>query len=106
MSKAFMGSRLRRLREERRMSQVAVASALGLSPSYYNQIENDERPLTVPVLLKVSATFGVDVQVFSEEEEARLIHDMREALSSSVAEEAVTAAELREVASSVPAVGR
>ena len=45
------------------MNQVAAARAIGLSASYYNQLENDERPLTVPVLLKVAATFGVDVQV-------------------------------------------
>lgn len=106
MTKAFMGARLRRLREERRLSQTAAARLLGLSASYYNQLENDERPLTVPVLLKVSASFGVDVQVFSEEEEARLISDMREALWSAVPQESVSGAELREVASSTPAVGR
>jgi predicted transcriptional regulator/transcriptional regulator with XRE-family HTH domain len=106
MTKAFMGVRLRRLREERRMSQVAAARALGLSPSYYNQLENDERPLTVPVLVKVSAAFGVDVQVFSEEEEARLIADIREALSAAAPEEQVAQAELRQLASSMPTVGR
>lgn len=88
------------------MTQVAAARALGLSASYYNQLENDERPLTVPVLVKVSAVFGVDVQVFSEEEEARLIADIREALSAAVPEEAVAQAELRQLASSMPTVGR
>lgn len=88
------------------MTQVAAAHALGLSPSYYNQLENDERPLTVPVLVKVSAVFGVDVQVFSEEEEARLIADIREALSASVPEESIAAAELRQLASSMPSFGR
>lgn len=87
------------------MSQIAAARALGLSASYYNQIENDERPLTVPVLLKVSSVFGVDVQVFSEEEEARLISDIREALSAAAPEEQVAAAELRQLASSMPSVG-
>ena len=106
MTKAFMGVRLRRLREERQLTQIAAARELGLSPSYYNQLENDERPLTVAVLVKVSAVFGVNVQVFSEEEEMRLITDMREALSNATPEEQVTAAELREVASSVPAIGR
>ncbi|WP_394851047.1 short-chain fatty acyl-CoA regulator family protein [Pendulispora rubella] len=101
-----MGVRLRRLREERGMSQSAAARAIGLSASYYNQLENDERPLTVPVLVKVSAVFGVDVQVFSEEEEARLIADMREALSSAVPEASIASAELRQLASSMPALGR
>jgi predicted transcriptional regulator/transcriptional regulator with XRE-family HTH domain len=106
MSKAFMGARLRRLREERRLSQTAAARLLGLSASYYNQLENDERPLTVPVLVKVSSAFGVDVQVFSEEEEARLIADMREALWAAAHQDSVSAAELREVAGSTPAIGR
>lgn len=101
-----MGMRLRRLREERGLSQSAAARALGLSASYYNQIENDERPLTVAVLVKVSAVFGVDVQVFSEEEEARLISDMREALTASVTGESISAAELRGLATGMPAVGR
>ena len=66
MKKPFMGVRLRRLREERRMTQAALALALDISPSYLNQIERNQRPLTVPVLLKLNAVFGLDVQLFSE----------------------------------------
>lgn len=65
MKKVFMGVRLKRLREERRMTQQALASTLGLSLSYLNQIENNQRPFTVPVLLKLNAAFGIDVQLFS-----------------------------------------
>ena len=50
----LLGARLRRLREEQGLTQVALARALGLSTSYVNQLENDQRPLTVPVLI-----FGV-----------------------------------------------
>lgn len=39
MRKAFMGVRLKRLREERGLTQVALARALELSPSYLNQLE-------------------------------------------------------------------
>ena len=48
--KMFMGARLRRLREDRGLTQAALASALGLSPSYLNQLENNQRPLTVSLL--------------------------------------------------------
>ena len=106
MTKSFMGVRLQRLREERGMTQIAVARALQISPSYYNQLENNQRPLTVALLIKMSTLFGVDVQFFSEEEEARLIADMREALSASAPEESIATAELRELASNMPAVGR
>lgn len=106
MSKSFMGVRLRTLREERRMTQLAAARAVGLSPSYYNQLENNERPLTVPVLMKVTKAFDVGIQVFSEEEEARLVADLRDALSSAVPEASIGATELQQLASSMPDVGR
>lgn len=106
MKKSFMGVRLRRLREERRLTQQAVASTIGISLSYLNQIENNQRPLTVGVLLKLNAAFGVDVQLFSEDDEARLISDLREALSASNIGETISNAELRELAINMPAVGR
>ncbi|KAB2902158.1 MAG: helix-turn-helix transcriptional regulator, partial [Burkholderiaceae bacterium] len=99
MRKTFMGVRLRRLREERGMTQVALARALDLSASYLNQIEQNQRPLTVPVLLKINAVFGVDVQRFSDDDEARLIAGLREALAGRPGEgEAVSLAEIRELA--------
>ncbi len=101
-----MGVRLRKLRAERGLSQLAMAQLLGLSPSYLNQIEQNQRPLTVAVLLKVSRALGVDVQQFSEDEEARLVAGMQEALADNPGGEAVALAELREVASQMPAVGR
>ncbi len=99
-----MGVRLRRLREERNLKQVELANALGISSSYLNQLEQNQRPLTVPVLLKINAVFGIDVQLFSEDEEARLITELRDALSDSA--ESISVAEIRELAMNMPAVGR
>src|SRR5436305_37688 len=104
MRKAYMGVRLRRLREERGLKQVELAQALGISPSYLNQLEQNQRPLTVAILLKLNAVFGIDVQLFSEDEEARLITDMRDAIADGG--ESVSVAELRELAANMPAVGR
>lgn len=106
MKKAFVGARLKRLREERQMTQQALASAVGLSLSYLNQIENNQRPLTVPVLLKLNAAFGIDVQLFSEDDEARLIADLREVLTDPALGEPVATADMRELARATPAVGR
>jgi len=99
-----MGVRLRRLREERDLKQVELAKALEISPSYLNQLEQNQRPLTVPILLKLNAVFGIDVQLFSDDEEARLITDMRDAIAEGG--ETVSLAELRELATNMPAVGR
>lgn len=104
MRKTFMGVRLRRLREERKLKQVELAQALGISSSYLNQLEQNQRPLTVSVLLKINAVFGVDVQIFSDDEEARLITDLREVLAEGA--EPVSLAEVRELAANMPAVGR
>lgn len=106
MKKTFMGVRLKRLREERQLTQQALASAIGISLSYLNQLENNQRPLTIAVLLKLNAAFGVDVQLFSEDDESRLIADLREALSDPHINEAISTAELRELAVNMPAVGR
>jgi predicted transcriptional regulator/transcriptional regulator with XRE-family HTH domain len=102
----FMGVRLRRLREAQHLTQAALAAALGLSASYLNQLENNQRPLTVPVLLKLNRAYGLDVQVFSDDDEARLLAQVREACLDVPDGEAVSQAELRELALNMPAVAR
>lgn len=106
MKKAFLGLRLKRLREEHRLTQAALAARLGISLSYLNQLENNQRPLTVQVLLALNTAFGLDLQTFSEDDEARLISDLREALSDAAFGETIAAVELRELAMNMPAVGR
>ncbi|MFE5113885.1 short-chain fatty acyl-CoA regulator family protein [Streptomyces sp. NPDC056663] len=106
MSKTYAGARLRRLREERRMSQAELARVLAISPSYLNQMEHDSRPLTVPVLLRLTEAFGVDPGFFSERDTGRLVADLREALAGEVAEARVSATDLAELASRMPAVAK
>ena len=86
------------------MTQAALARALEISPSYLNQIEQNARPLTVPVLLRLNAVFGLDVQLFSDADEARLITDLRAALADQGTD--VALAEVRELASNMPAIAR
>ncbi|MFF3660952.1 short-chain fatty acyl-CoA regulator family protein [Streptomyces olivochromogenes] len=104
MGKIYAGARLRRLREERRMSQAELARVLGISPSYLNQMEHDSRPLTVPVLLKLTEAFGVDPGFFSERDTTRLVADLREALAGEITEDRVSASDLSDLASRMPAV--
>ncbi|MGW1953342.1 short-chain fatty acyl-CoA regulator family protein [Streptomyces sp. NPDC001920] len=104
MGKTYAGARLRRLREERRMSQAELARVLGISPSYLNQMEHDSRPLTVPVLLRLTEAFGVDPTFFSERDTTRLVADLREALAGELSEARVSPSDLAELASRMPAV--
>ncbi|MFC7447298.1 short-chain fatty acyl-CoA regulator family protein [Rhodococcus daqingensis] len=106
MKKMYAGARLRRLRDERQLSQLALAKTLGLSPSYVNQLENDQRPLTVPVLLKLNAEFDLDVQFFAADSDARLVADVHQALAETSESGDVSLAELDELVARMPAVGR
>ncbi|HEY9303239.1 MAG TPA: acetate metabolism transcriptional regulator RamB [Mycobacterium sp.] len=78
MSKTFVGSRVRQLRNERGFSQAALAQMLEISPSYLNQIEHDVRPLTVAVLLRITEVFGVDATFFASQDDTRLVAELRE----------------------------
>jgi predicted transcriptional regulator/plasmid maintenance system antidote protein VapI len=106
MHKTFMGVRLKTLREQRGLTQAALAQALNLSPSYLNQIENNQRPLTVPVLLRLQSGLGVDLQFFSEDEQARLTAELRDVLADSAGAAPVPMAEVRSLAQQMPAVAQ
>lgn len=60
-SKIFAGARLRRIRNRLEFSQVALAESLGISASYLNLIERDQRPITAQILIKLNAQHGVDI---------------------------------------------
>ncbi|MFE6051886.1 short-chain fatty acyl-CoA regulator family protein [Kitasatospora sp. NPDC056446] len=106
MGKAFAGARLRRLREERGLSQAALARLIELSPSYLNQLEHDARPLTVPVLLRLTEAFGVEAGYFAPPDSARLTAELRDALGEELTAGRVGAGELDELAARLPAVAR
>ena len=104
--KAKVGVRLRKFREERGLTQAALAQALGISPSYVNQIESNQRPITAPVLLKLAEVFEVDFQQFSLDESIRLTGQLRDVLIDSAIGERVSNAEMRELAETMPVVAR
>jgi len=78
--KLFIGSRVRHLREQAGWTLQQLAQRLDLSLSYLSQIENNQRPVTASVLLKLAATFGTEVTQFSEEQDRRLIAELNCAL--------------------------
>ena len=54
--KLFLGARLKRLRRDRGLQQTAMAGQLGISPSYLNHLERNQRPVTAAILLPVRST--------------------------------------------------
>lgn len=59
--KIFAGPRLRRIRNQLELTQTAMAEELGISPSYLNLIERNQRPLTVQLLIKLSTVYKLDL---------------------------------------------
>ncbi|MFI6344196.1 short-chain fatty acyl-CoA regulator family protein [Streptomyces sp. NPDC050560] len=106
MGRTYAGARMRRLREERGLSQAELARVLAISPSYLNQMEHDSRPLTVAVLLRLTEAFGVDPGFFSERDTSRLVADLRETLAGEITAAGVTPSDLAELASRMPDVAR
>ena len=69
MAKLYAGGQIRTLRTARNLTQADAAVLVGISPSYLNQLENDQRPLTATVLLQLTSAFGVDASFFSGDAE-------------------------------------
>ncbi len=77
MQKTFIGPHLRRLRLERGETQGAMARALGISPSYVNLLENNERSVSVSVLMRMFDVYGVDWRDIAEADGAAVRADLR-----------------------------
>jgi len=58
--KIFAGPRIRRIRNARGLTQTAMAEGLGISPSYLNLLERNQRPLTVQLILKLASVYKVE----------------------------------------------
>ncbi|MEM7059429.1 MAG: short-chain fatty acyl-CoA regulator family protein [Pseudomonadota bacterium] len=77
MRKTFIGPHLRRLRLERQQTQAEMGKALGISTSYVNLLEKNERSVSVPVILKLFETYGVDWREIADDDNATLLSDLR-----------------------------
>jgi predicted transcriptional regulator/DNA-binding XRE family transcriptional regulator len=77
MQKTFVGPHLRRLRLERGETQGQMAKALGISPSYVNLLENNERSVSVSVLLRLFEVYGVDWREIADEDGRSQLADLR-----------------------------
>ncbi|HHH12084.1 MAG TPA: XRE family transcriptional regulator, partial [Sorangium sp.] len=73
--------KIRGLRKRAQLTQAQLAQALGISGSYLNLIENNRRPLTANMLLKLAKYFELDLGSFANTEDARLMGELREAFS-------------------------
>lgn len=102
-----IGGKLRRLRQDKRLTQVQMAAELGISPSYLNLLESNQRPVTVNVLLRLAEHFQIDLGHLGGDDDARLSSELMEALSDPLFDgEDVKATDVRDLVTSLPNVAR
>lgn len=103
----LLGAKVRALRRREHMTQVDLAERLGVSASYLNLIENNRRPLTAPLLIRLAQIFQLDLQTFASEEDVRLTADLHEVFGDPIFENhGLTNADLRELVATSPNVAR
>ncbi|GGG42765.1 Cro/Cl family transcriptional regulator [Caldovatus sediminis] len=107
MARPLIGRTVRRLRLERGLTQQALAARLGISASYLNLIEHDQRAVTAALLIKLTEALGVDLAALSGSAERQLEAGLREVLSDPLlGVEAVPEAEVAAAAASAPNLAR
>jgi len=106
-SKLFIGQSLRELRLEHELTQAAFADSLGLSTSYLNQMENNQRHVTASVLLALAERYSVDIGKLSSYDHDRLLADLVECFADPLFKGRVPSAhELRLATQNSPSVAR
>jgi predicted transcriptional regulator/transcriptional regulator with XRE-family HTH domain len=89
------------------MSQQALAVRLGISASYLNLIEHDQRAVTASLLIKLGETLRVDLATLSGSGERQLEVSLREAFADPLlSADAVPEAEVAELAAAAPNAAR
>lgn len=103
--KLFLGVRLKRLRRDLALTQSRMAEDLGVSPSYLNHLERNQRPVTAQILLRLAEVYDIDVRSLSADQDAAGAQDLSEVLSDQLFRDlGVPRHEIAEVAENAPGV--
>ena len=107
MRKLYIGRKVREIRESSKTTQAGFAERIGISTSYLNQIENNQRPVSAAVLLALVEKFKIDIAEISLGDGDRLLSALSEALSDPIFENYVpNLQELKLVTQNAPGLAR
>ena len=99
MSKMMIGKTIRRLRMEQGFTQQGLAQKLGISTSYLNLVEHDQRNVTASLLFKLTETLKVDLAALSGTQEREFEVALREVFTDpQLGADAVPESELQALA--------
>jgi predicted transcriptional regulator/transcriptional regulator with XRE-family HTH domain len=77
VAKTFIGPQLRQLRREHKQTQAEMAKALSISPGYVNLLENNQRSLSVRLLMALADAYQVDWRDIVHDETSNLLAELR-----------------------------
>lgn len=101
--KLFIGPRLRRLRRDLGLNQTKMAEDLGISPSYVNLMERNQRPVSAQILIRLAEVYDIDVKQLSAAEDDRSLAEIGELMRDPLIRDlAVPAQEVRDLVESCP----
>jgi XRE family transcriptional regulator, fatty acid utilization regulator len=103
--KLFLGPRFRRIRQQLGLSQTQIAEGLGISPSYINLIERNQRPVTAQLLMRLAQTYDLDLRDLATADEDRFFAELNEIFSDPLFRQIdLPKQELRDLAELCPGV--
>jgi len=79
--KLFIGGKLRRLRLELGLSQTKMAEDLGISPSYANLMERNQRPVSAQILIRLAEAYDLDIAALASSEVDRSLAEVTELMA-------------------------
>ena len=79
--RAPIGFRISNRRKSLKISQVALARLVGISPSYLNLIENNKRDIGGALLNRVATQLDIDIDELAGRTEQKLLQDLEEAFA-------------------------
>ena len=82
-----IGSKVRKERRSKGLSQSDLSKNLGISASYLNLIESGRRTITVPLLIKIGNELSLSLKDLTIESNKRLLSDVMEVLSNELFED-------------------
>ena len=93
------------MRRDLGITQTRMAEDLGVSPSYLNLLERNQRPVTAQVLLRLADAYDIDIRSLSSDQEAADARDLSEVFADPLFRDlAVARHEVAEVAENAPSV--
>ncbi|MEO1029168.1 MAG: short-chain fatty acyl-CoA regulator family protein [Pseudomonadota bacterium] len=105
--KLIIGPRVRRLRQSLGLTQTRMAEDLGISTSYLNLIERNQRAMSANVLLKLAERYDFDIGDLAGQSDQHLIAEVYEAMRDPLFREApVSKSEAEDLVSTSPNAAR